>query len=68
MEIFFKSDSCEQIHIINCGGTVNSICIDFVEEVLIVAVHDLIKIYEMSEYHLVQTNAGHYDSIRLLIY
>ena len=39
-----------------------------VEDALIVACHDLIKVYDMDEYHLVQTNSGHHDSIRDLVF
>ena len=54
--------SCQTI--INCHGSVNSICFDPNENVIIVAAHDQVKVYEMEEYHLVQTNSGHKDSIR----
>lgn len=50
--------------IINCHGAVNSLCMDLNENILIVAAHDMVKCYEMDEYHLVQTNSGHHDSIR----
>lgn len=39
-------------------------CIDHIENALIVACHDIIKVYELDDYHLVQTNYGHSDSIR----
>ena len=52
------------MHLINCGGTVNNICIDSLQGSIIVAVHDTIKVYENEEFRLVQTNLGHADSIR----
>jgi WD40 repeat protein len=63
--IFFTySDDFSCQTIVNCHGSVNSICFDPNESVIIVAAHDQVKVYEMEEYHLVQTNSGHKDSIR----
>lgn len=68
-------DTCLQI--INTNGTVNCICMDDIQNSIIVAAHDTIKIYEYvineddssnNEYQLVQTNIGHLDSIRDIIY
>jgi WD40 repeat protein len=39
-----------------------------IQDVLIAACHDVVKVYEMEDYHLVQTNYGHHDSIRDLIF
>ena len=52
------------IELICCHATVNTMCFDPVEGVLMAACHDLIKVYDMDDYRLVQQNAGHHDSIR----
>ena len=49
---------------VNCFGAVNQICFDMIEDVIIVACHDTVKVYDMDDLHLVQVNAGHFDSIR----
>jgi hypothetical protein len=60
----FKAEDGSCTNVINCGGVVNFICLDLLQEALIVAAHDAIKVYETDEYRLVQVNIGHTDSIR----
>jgi len=35
------------------------LCLDFVQDSLIAACHDVIKVFDMDDFHLVQTNYGH---------
>jgi WD40 repeat protein len=44
------------------------LCLDFVQDSLIAACHDVIKVFDMDDFHLVQTNYGHHDSIRDIIF
>lgn len=63
-----KNSDGEQMQLINCHAQINQICFDLVEGVLMAACHDTIKVYDLDEYHLVQVNAGHFDSIRDIIH
>lgn len=52
------------MEVISTLGTVNSICFDLSQDAVIAACHDLIKIFDLETYHLVQTCMGHHDSVR----
>ncbi len=58
------SKNCECLEVIVNNGPINTICYDPVEHVIMVACHDAIKVFDMDDYHLVQQNTGHHDSIR----
>ncbi|CAF0729498.1 unnamed protein product [Adineta steineri] len=53
---------------INTRGSIHAIAIDYVQKALLIANQDTLKIFDMDEYTCVQTNDGHTDVIRDVLF
>ncbi|CAF1299195.1 unnamed protein product [Didymodactylos carnosus] len=55
-------------HTINVRGSVHAITIDYVQKVLLIGAEDTLKVYDMKDYTCLQTNMGHSDIIRDIVF